>query len=496
MTKIYSNKLNVSVSSGTPTPVTKGILTVSSDGVNYSTSASGHKLYFKVQTYNANGQPANTIIRGITNITTSGITGTWNVDFITYGQLYYENPSNQSTKSVDAATTKNGVLLFSVEWSKACVSQVSSTQLFGNPQASMNLGYDTLTNHGEIDSTNNVNYQLAPETICTPKNIDITFPVNPQVTTCTDVFSNQTINTYIFNLQPNQTYNLTIKVTDSNGNPCPNCVFNEGLHTNGDGIAYYKWTAPENLADFMYNLPLISNLSLETASGNDLQAVMGDFNFTVNGIPCTNNVFISTVLQQSSSSQISPDQIKVSMQNNYTTLIVTGSSSLIGSRLFFYDPQTNTVNAKATYTACYATTTSWGASECMVGPVTQDIGSMGNRPDNGTFYDSGNGTATAQLDLMGQPVTTDINNVTMLYFVIAPQCIPENYKPNIIIELTGITAYPPGNCSDIGCRGTVQVQLVKRCLMVAPNTDNNYTPCTQRTIIECIPLNYNCHCPL
>ena len=192
---------------------------------------------------------------------------------------------------------------------------------------------------------------------------------------------------------------------------------------------------------------------------------------------------------------ITPSQIKVSMQNDYTQLIVTGPSSLKYWRLYFYDPQTNKVSTRATYTACYGTMTSWGASMCMVGPITQDLDHM-NSPNNGYFYDNGNGTATAYLDLSGQLVTTDINNVTRLYFVIASGCLPENYSPNVIIELTGITAYPPGNCTDIGCKGTVQVQFVKRCLMVAPNEDNNYTPCNQRTIIQCVPLNYNCHCPL
>jgi len=193
--------------------------------------------------------------------------------------------------------------------------------------------------------------------------------------------------------------------------------------------------------------------------------------------------------------QISPSQLKVSMQNNYTQLIVTGPSSLAYSRLYFYDPQTNTAGTTATYTACYSTTTSWGASECMVGPVTQDTENMNNDPNNGTFYDNGNGTATAYLDLLGQLVT-DTNNVTTLCLVIAPQGEPENYYPDVIIQLTGITAYPPGNCSDIGCKGIVQVQFVKRCLWVTPNTDNNEVPCTERTIVKCVPLNYNCFCPL
>jgi len=184
---------------------------------------------------------------------------------------------------------------------------------------------------------------------------------------------------------------------------------------------------------------------------------------------------------------ISPSQLSVSMQNNYTQLIVTGPSSLTYSRLYFYDPQTNTASTTATYTACYNTTTSWGASECMVGPITENTENMGN---DGTFYDNNNGTATAYLDLLGQLVSDE------LYFVIAPQGEPENYIPNVIIQLTGITEYPPGNCSDIGCKGTVQVQFVKRCLWVTQNTDNNEVPCTERTIVKCVPLNYNCFCPL
>jgi hypothetical protein len=191
---------------------------------------------------------------------------------------------------------------------------------------------------------------------------------------------------------------------------------------------------------------------------------------------------------------ITPSQLKVSMQNNYTQLIVTGPSSLKYWRLLFYDPQTDTVSTKATYTACYGTMTSWGASMCMVGPITQDLDHM-NSPNNGYFYDNGNGTATAYLDLMGQLVTTNVNNVTKLCLFIGSGCSPKNFC-SIGIQLIGIAAYPPGNCTDIGCKGTVQVQLVKRCLMVAPNEDNNYTPCNQRTIIQCVPLNYNCHCPL
>jgi len=202
-----------------------------------------------------------------------------------------------------------------------------------------------------------------------------------------------------------------------------------------------------------------------------------------------------SIIVQPQNIVIPPSQLIVSMQNNYTELVVTGPSSLAYSRLYFYDPQTNTASTTATYTACYNTTTSWGAAECMVGPITQDLDNMAT-PNRGFFYDNGNGTATAYLDLSGQLVTTDVNNVTTLCLVIAQNPVPENYSPNVIIQLTGITAYPPGNCSDIGCKGTVQVQLVKRCLWVSPNYDNNYTPCSQRSTIKCVPLNYNCVCPL
>ena len=187
--------------------------------------------------------------------------------------------------------------------------------------------------------------------------------------------------------------------------------------------------------------------------------------------------------------QISPNQLKVYMQNNYTQLIVIGPSSLAYSRLYFYNPKTDSISSKATYLACYST-----PSECKVGYITQDLDNMAS-PNRGIFYDNGNGKAIAYLDLLGQLVSTDNKNFESLCFVIAPNGMPENYNPNVIIQLTGITAYPRGNCSDIGCKGTVKIQFVKRCLWPTQNTDNNYTPCNQRKIIKCVPLNYNCICP-
>jgi hypothetical protein len=285
MARIYSNIFKVSVSFPNiqfTTPVAKAILTVSSDGVNYSTSASGHKLYFKVNTYDANGQPADTYIRGIYNIIGT-MTGKWELDFIVYGQAPFQTFTQDTNWNADiVALTKNGTLIFSVEWYEACISQVSSTTLYNNPTATMNLSYDTLPFNKQNQTlyTNNVNYQLAPETICTPKNIDITFPVELQY--------DPSSNLYILNLQSNQTYNLTIKITDSNGNPCPNCTFNPygtRLYSNGNGIIYYQWTPSGNNL-----MPLINMFTLYTASGNVLQPSMQSFNITINGKPY-NNIF-------------------------------------------------------------------------------------------------------------------------------------------------------------------------------------------------------------
>jgi hypothetical protein len=301
MAKIYSNKLNISVSLPNiqfTTPVAKAILTVSSDGINYSTSASGHKLYFKVNTYDANDQPTDTYIRGIYNII-GAMTGKWELDFIVYGQAPFQTFTQDTNWNADiVALTKNGTLVFSVEWYEACISQECSTNLFNNPTATMNLSYDTLpfSKQNQTLYTNNINYELAPETICTPKNIDIIFPVELQY--------DPSSNLYILNLQSNQTYNLILKITDNNSNICPNCSFiiyynfiPYRLYSNANGIIYYSWEVPPNLHDFGNSsaLPFINDdLTLETACGNTLQASLNDFNFTINGIPAYKVFMVSS----------------------------------------------------------------------------------------------------------------------------------------------------------------------------------------------------------
>jgi hypothetical protein len=170
MAKVYSNMFKVSVSFPNiqfTTPVAKAILTVSSDGVNYSTSASGHKLYFKVNTYDANGQPADTYISGIYNII-GALTGKWELDFITYGQAPFQKFTSDMNWNADiVASTKNGTLIFSVEW--YCAPQEYSTNLSDYPPTNMHLSYDTLPFSKEDQTlyTNNVSYIIAPEYICT-----------------------------------------------------------------------------------------------------------------------------------------------------------------------------------------------------------------------------------------------------------------------------------------------------------------------------------------
>ena len=284
MPKIYSNKLNISAHNQQFTiPIVKAILTVSSDGINYSTSASGHKLYFKVDTYDANDQPADTYISGISNIT-GGITGKWELDFIVYGQAPFQKfTSNMNWNADIIASTKNGTLIFSVEWYEACISQECSTNLSDYQPTGMHLFYDTLpfSKQNQILYTNNVSYIIAPEYICIPKNIDVIFPVELQY--------DSSSNLYILNLQSNQTYNLILKIIDSNGNLCPNCTFNpygNRLYSDVNGIIDYSWDVPPDLHNLgNYALPFIRNdLTLITACGNTLQASLNDFNFTINGI--------------------------------------------------------------------------------------------------------------------------------------------------------------------------------------------------------------------
>ena len=167
---VKSNKVSITIQPQNiefTTPIAKAILTVSSDGINYSTSASGHKLYFKVNTYDANGQPADTYIRGIYNII-GGITGKWELHFITYGLVPFQTFTQDTKWNADiVALTKNGVLIFSVEW--YCAPQVYSTNLSNYPPTNMHLFYETLpfSKEGQILGTNNVSYIIAPEYICT-----------------------------------------------------------------------------------------------------------------------------------------------------------------------------------------------------------------------------------------------------------------------------------------------------------------------------------------
>jgi len=284
---VTSNKVSITIQSQNikfTTPIAKAILTVSSDGINYSASASGHKLYFKVNTYDANGQPADTYIRGIGNIT-GALTGKWELDFITYGQVPFQKlTSNMNWNADIIALTENGTLIFSVEWYEACISQEYSTNLSDYQQTSMHLSYDTLpfSKQDHIFYTNNVSYIIVPESICTPKNISITLPAEKYTVTCMG-YSNSIETIHIYYIKQGYTYNLMIKVTDSNGNPCPNCTFNPygtRLYSNSDGIIQYQWTATgSNL------MPVIDMFTLLTASGNVLQPSMQDFNITVNGEP-------------------------------------------------------------------------------------------------------------------------------------------------------------------------------------------------------------------
>ena len=169
---VKSNKVSITVQPQNiefTTPIAKAVLTVSSDGINYSTSASGYKLYFKVNTYDANGQPADTYIRGIYNII-GALTGKWELDFIIYGQAPFQKLTSNSNWNADiVALTENGTLIFSVEWYEACISQEYITNLSDYPQSSMHLSYDTLpfSKQNQTLYTNNINYQLAPESnIC------------------------------------------------------------------------------------------------------------------------------------------------------------------------------------------------------------------------------------------------------------------------------------------------------------------------------------------
>ncbi len=407
---IYSNKMKVNVTQSSY-PIKEVKLYVSTDGQNWSTSATGNSIYFKAECYDSNGNLADTTLEGVSNL---GI----NVNNIPY-----------TTKMIigqlegDAIYTSGGI----AEWVNTgpqTMCETSWGSLIGSASVFIYaIPYPHPVNDTQINdniyhpvASNNVSIAYEPVKWLSPTKMYINISPTPQIVNLNCLGTPGVF----YYLEPNAVYTWTFKILDSNNNPVPYCPvsgllilyltghLNDNTYTNSviyntdqNGEFSIKWTAPSTgkipnmapLFDTNFQIYFLGN----SISNNDVNW----------------NIFIGSPDQNLFSAYYSG--ITASVDDNGVQIIIKGPKGIL-AQVYAYDPSTKQISTTLSYSASVPTGIGYISEN-----VTQNLESVVMSDGAGAFDYS-----IATVDLKGILISP-------IYLVLGPSCIASNFSSLPII---------------------------------------------------------------